>query len=144
MTLCAYPLSGKELYVYSDLPFSSAVGALAYHPAEHMLALSAFGSCQPLLALTHLIGSHPPSQTLQAGHGERSHHLSLPAFSFRMPANAVSGEVGGVGGGAGNGVGEAVSATSLLAKSQFSYKDSLRLKDLMSTLDRVTTKTKLS
>ena len=30
---------------------------MAYHPSEHMLVLSSFGSCQPLVALNHIMGS---------------------------------------------------------------------------------------
>lgn len=48
------PPPGKQLHVYSKLPFISAVGAMAYHPSEHLLVLSAFGTCQPIIALNHI------------------------------------------------------------------------------------------
>ena len=44
---------GEQLYVYEDLPFTSAVGTMAYHPSEHLLVVSAFGNFQPILALNH-------------------------------------------------------------------------------------------
>ena len=59
---------GKQLHTYSELPFSSAVGAIAYHPSEHLLALSAFGICQPIVLLRHIAPSitaaHPPANTV--------------------------------------------------------------------------------
>jgi len=52
MCLCLCTPGDLE-HVYEDLPFTSAVGCLAYHPSEHMLVLSAFGSSQPIIVLSH-------------------------------------------------------------------------------------------
>ena len=41
---------------------------MSYHPSEHLLVLSSFGDCQPLVALNHLVGSRPAA-THEAGDG---------------------------------------------------------------------------
>ena len=47
---------GKHLHNYSDLPFKHcAMCAMDFHPNEHMLVLSAFGTHEPIVVLTHLI-----------------------------------------------------------------------------------------
>ena len=45
---------GKLQHVYTELLLTTAVCAMAYHPTEHMLAISAFGSHQPLVVCTHI------------------------------------------------------------------------------------------
>lgn len=45
---------GTLQHVYTELPFTSAICAIAYHPSEHMLAISGFGSHQPLVVCTHI------------------------------------------------------------------------------------------
>ena len=47
-------ITGKLQHVYTELPFTTAICAMAYHPTEHMLAISAFGSHQPLVVCTHI------------------------------------------------------------------------------------------
>ena len=50
---CQICFVGTLQHVYTELPFATAICAMAYHPTEHMLAISAFGSHQPLLVCTH-------------------------------------------------------------------------------------------
>ena len=74
------PSPGQKLHTYSELPFSSAVSAIAYHPSEHLLALSASGISQPIILLRHIATSitaaHPPANAvgtsiLEANAGSR-------------------------------------------------------------------------
>ena len=45
---------GTLQHVYTELPFTVAICAISYHPSEHMLAISGFGSHQPLVVCTHI------------------------------------------------------------------------------------------
>jgi hypothetical protein len=45
---------GEPQHVYTELQLTAAICAMAYHPTEHMLAISAFGSHQPLVICTHI------------------------------------------------------------------------------------------
>lgn len=45
---------GVLQHVYTELPLTAAICAMDYHPTEHMLAISAFGSHQPLVICTHV------------------------------------------------------------------------------------------
>ena len=74
---------GKLQHVYTELPFSSAICAMAYHPTEHMLAVSSFGSHQPLVVRTHV--SHRVESE-----GTRGKHHSSTANSV---ANEQESEV---------------------------------------------------
>lgn len=39
---------------------------MAYHPSEHLLVLSAFGTCQPIVALNHITTSAPTDAQVSA------------------------------------------------------------------------------
>ena len=54
--------SGTLQHTYTELPFTTTVCAMAYHPSEHMLAVSAFGSHQPLVVYTHI--THGPDSNV--------------------------------------------------------------------------------
>ena len=45
---------GTLQHVYTKLPLTVAICAMTYHPSEHMLAISGFGSHQPLVVCTHI------------------------------------------------------------------------------------------
>ena len=45
---------GTLQHVYTELPFTSAICAMDFHPTEHMLTVSSFGSHQPLVVLTQV------------------------------------------------------------------------------------------
>ena len=51
--------------MYTELPFTVAICAMTYHPSEHMLAISGFGSHQPLVVCTH-ISRKTKSEDLEA------------------------------------------------------------------------------
>lgn len=106
------------MHIYSDLPFTSAIGAMAYHPTEHLLVISSFGDCQPLLALHHLVGSQPVAD--QGG---------------GAPSTSRSVVRGG-----GKEEGDREGARTEFLESQ--VKGSHRFSDLVKTLNRVTAKAK--
>ncbi len=122
---------------------AGGVGALAYHPSQHMLALSSFGSCQPLLVLNHLKGgavSQPKAMPTRSLGGGAS--LGVP-----KGAPTTGGKEGEEGGGVvTTSASERGSSLSLgglagMAASQ-PFKNSRKFSDLVKTLDRVTATTK--
>lgn len=101
-------ISGKLQHVYTELPFTSAICAMAYHPTEHMLALSTFGSHQPLVVYTHV--SHRTESEETKG------TQSLPGGS-----NSASGKQNGI-----------------MGKNSMKLHLTQRLKEVTKTLDRTT------
>lgn len=114
------------MHVYSDLPCTSAIGAMSYHPSEHMLVLSSFGNCQAFVVLNYLLQSLPVTQK---GGGV---FLSL-AKGPTGPGAGGGGAEGGEGWGT---VTEAVGAL------EARLKDSRRLSNLAKSLEKVTARTK--
>lgn len=124
--------TGKALHEYCDLPFTTAVGAMAYHPTEHMLILSSFGTFQPLMALHHIVGSQPPVPTPAAPPPALTMAIqksgSGGAFSSTMALPGVVEED------TGGGEREERNRTEFL-ESQ--VRGSQRFRDLVNTLSRV-------
>ena len=94
---------------------------MAFHPSEHMLVLSSFGECQPLVALNHLIGSQPVA-------GQRGGERAVAPLMTPRPREVEESKEGG---GAGR--------VELLGAQ---LEGSRRWKDLVKTLDKVTKRAK--
>ena len=122
-----FPL-GKELYVYQQLPFTCTVGALTYHPSEHMLAIASFGDCQPFVVLSHVVGSHPPAGAAAGTTSRVSSGTFLPSLG-PLAREGGDQECSGL-------EEDAASCASVPVSSR--WRDSRRLTDLVKTLDRVT------
>lgn len=66
---------GELQHVYTELPLTAAICAMAYHPTEHMLAISAFGSHQPLVICTHTscgIETNDTQSIVESGGGKET------------------------------------------------------------------------
>ena len=66
---------GKLQHVYTKLPFTTAICAMAYHPTEHMLAVSAFGSHQPLVVCMHISNgaeTNDAQSVVESGSGKKT------------------------------------------------------------------------
>ena len=60
-------ITGLLEHIYTELPLTAAICAMAYHPTEYILAISAFGSHQPLVVCTHV--SHGAASKVPSGAG---------------------------------------------------------------------------
>ena len=131
--------AGDKLHVYSGLSFAGAVGAMSYHPSQHMLAFAAFGSCQPLLIFNHVnegVISKPKVATsaLIRGGGVPlgvSEKRESKGTRDAPPINSAAREKW-----------SSLSLGVLGGLDTPPLKESRRLSDLVKTLDRVTARTK--
>lgn len=112
---------GEHEYTYKDLPFTSSVGCMAYHPSEHLLAISAFGLSQPILALDHESGS------------DLALHTGPSTGTVTRPYSSLGNLDDGT---------EIMNVDSEPDITQSQLRVSQKWKDLTKTLDRISNKMK--
>ena len=59
--------TGNQVHSYTEqlskLSVNSTISAMAYHPGEHMIIFSAYGSHEPIVVLTHKMDQAVKTQT---------------------------------------------------------------------------------
>ena len=94
----AFVTAGSQVHSYTEqLSINSTVSAMAYHPGEHMIIFSAYGSHEPIVVLTHKVELAVKTQTKHStktkSRPKKGQSLSKSEMTSTMHTSARLSEV---------------------------------------------------